>query len=277
MACLFKFLTTFLVVGALHTAARAEEITVADRMAQISPSVRERIRPYFQRQRMTYPPDRVALVTVKDEERLKVFAADETGGWKFLMQYKIARISGKPGPKLKEGDEQVPEGVYRVTYLNPMSKYWLSLALNYPNEFDKRKARADKRKKLGGDIMLHGWWFSSGCIAVGNTAAEDLFVLAKDVGLAQLKVIITPTDFRSSEADQKKLPQKPGWVKELYSDLEKELNELGSEGITTEAKLIAYADIAPPAAPRPSTVFGKILRALAEAAETSATETHKLD
>jgi hypothetical protein len=252
-----------------------EEITVADRMEQIGETVRNRVKPYFLRQRIDYPPAKLALVTVKDEQRLKVYAPDETGDWRFVMQYQIAKLSGKAGPKLRNGDEQVPEGIYRVTYLNPMSKYWLSLALNYPNEFDRRMARADKRKSLGGDIMIHGWWFSTGCVAVGNTAAEDMFVLAKDVGMSDVKVIITPTDFRKSEVDESVLPGKPSWIKHLYADLEDELNELGSDGITTETKLIAYADLAPPPPPKPTTLLGKMLRALAEAAETSETKTGK--
>lgn len=252
--------------------AVAEEITVKDRMEQIGEIARQRLKPWFVRQRISYPPGKIALVAVKDEKRLKVFAADPTGDWRFVMQYKIAKLSGKLGPKLKAGDKQVPEGIYQVNYLNPMSKYWLSLALNYPNAFDRQQAKRDKRSNLGGDIMLHGWWFSEGCVAVGNTAAEDMFVLAKDVGIHNLSVIITPTDFRR-DATPTDLPKSPGWVEGLYADIEEELNGLGSDGLTTETRLVAYADIAPPPPPEPTTVFGKLLRALASAAETSSTKT----
>lgn len=266
-----RFLIALVLTGMLHDSAWAEPITVAARMAQIEITVRQRVKPWFQRQRIEYPPKKLALVAVKDEERLKVYAPDSTGDWQFVMQYKIARLSGKLGPKLKEGDEQVPEGIYSVTFLNPASKFWLSLALNYPNEFDRRQARTDKRRNLGGEIMLHGWWFSTGCVALGNTAIEDVFVMAKDVGTDDMKIVITPIDFRKPDFDQAQLPTKPSWVKDLYSNLERELNNLGSDGITTDARLIAYADIAPPPAPEPSTLFGKILRALTEAAETSGT------
>lgn len=267
-----RFLFIPLAALALLTAAApAEEISVAERMDQIAPAVRARLRPWFVRQRMTYPPSRVALVAVKDERRLKVYAPDEDGDWQFVMQYEIAKLSGKPGPKLRSGDKQVPEGVYRVTFLNPQSKYWLSLALNYPNSFDRRQAKKDKRSNLGGDIMVHGWWFSTGCIAVGNTASEDLFVLVKDTGIDDARVVITPTDFRNDNSGLN-LPTKPVWVDDLYADLEEELNQLGTDGLTTDTRLIAYADIAPPPPPEPTTFFGKILRALAEAAETSATK-----
>lgn len=267
-------LTAAVAFSLFATSAPAGAISVAERMDQIAPTVRSRLRPWFVRQRMTYPPDRIALVAVKDEQRLKVYSPDESGDWQFVMQYEIAKLSGKPGPKLRAGDNQVPEGVYNITFLNPESKYWLSLALNYPNTFDRRQAKKDKRSNLGGDIMLHGWWFSTGCIAVGNTAAEDIFVLAKDTGLDNTKVVITPTDFRN-ETPEQALPTKPAWVSELYSDLEEELNSLGTDGLTTDSRLIAYTDLSPPPPPEPETIFGKILRALSKAAETSATESVK--
>lgn len=269
----YFLLTAALLIGAVAPAC-AEEITVKDRMEQIGEAVRQRIKPWFIRQRIEYPPEKIALVAVKDEKRLKVYGTDSTGDWQFVMQYKIAKLSGKPGPKLKAGDKQVPEGIYHVNYLNPMSKYWLSLGLNYPNNFDRQQARRDKRSNLGGDIMLHGWWFSEGCVAVGNTAAEDMFVLAKDVGIADVSVIITPTDFRR-DVPAAEIPKSPNWVSDLYADIEEELNNLGSDGMTTEARLIAYADIAPPPPPEPTTLLGKVLRALSNAAETSSTEAAK--
>lgn len=254
-----------------------DEITISARMNQIAPSVRDRVKPWFIRSRLDYPPKKLALVAIKDEKRLKVYSTDDDGDWRFVMQYQIAKLSGKPGPKLRSGDKQVPEGSYKVVSLNPASRFWLSLGLNYPNAFDRKQARNDGRKKLGGDIMLHGYWFSTGCVAMGNTATEDLFVLAKDTGIDSVEVIISPTDFRNASADEKKLPTKPVWVKDLYGDLKEELNALGTDGLSTDSKLIAYNDLAPPPPPKPTTVFGKILRALSEAAETSGTKSDKTD
>lgn len=268
-----RYLPLFLLLVGPVNMTSADTITVAERIEQIGEAVRARVKPHFVRQRIDYPPEKLALVAVKDEERLKVYAPGPGGDWKFVMQYQIAKLSGGPGPKLREGDDQVPEGIYRFTYMNPASKFWLSLALDYPNEFDRRQAKRDKRKNLGGDIMIHGWWFSTGCVAVGNTAAEDMFVLAKDVGLNDMSIIITPTDFRNPGAEDAPLPTKPGWVNDLYAEIEKELNELGSEGLTTETRLIAYADLAPPPPPEPKTLLGKLMRALADAAETSGTKT----
>lgn len=205
---------------------------------------------------------------------LKVYAnsaEDGAGGdWKFVMQYTLAKLSGGPGPKLRAGDKQVPEGTYNVTFLHPQSKYWLSLGLDYPNAFDLARAREDKRRDLGGDIMIHGWWFSTGCVAVGNTAAEDLFVLAGDVGREQVRVIISPVDFRRADRSSFRAPRKPAWTAELYSDLAQELSALGTDGLTTGARLITYPDVKPPPKPRKGMLL-EFLEALVETAETSGT------
>ena len=55
----------------------------------------------------------------------------------FIRSFAILGASGEIGPKLPEGDRQVPEGVYRIVYLNPNSIAHLSLALSYPNPFDR--------------------------------------------------------------------------------------------------------------------------------------------
>jgi murein L,D-transpeptidase YafK len=58
-------------------------------------------------------------------------------GWAFIHSYLIRSGSGRLGPKLRSGDHQVPEGIYRVTGFNPKSRFYLSMRLDYPNEFDR--------------------------------------------------------------------------------------------------------------------------------------------
>lgn len=272
-------LTVYLQLGLLLTMgsamASAREISVSERMTQLREKVHGRVKPYFSRQRVAYPPDKMALVVIKDEARMKLYAKDEDGGWRYILQYQVAKMSGNPGPKLRAGDLQVPEGVYYVTHLNPNSKFWLSLAINYPNAFDRSRAREDDRTKLGGDIMLHGWWYSEGCVALGNTAIEDIFAMTQEVGIGNVSVIISPTDFRH-DSEPSKLPTKPKWTKQLYANLEEELNRFGSDGMTTDTLLVSYPDIAPPPPPTPKTIFEKLLRALADAAATSSTKQNKL-
>jgi len=60
-----------------------------------------------------------------------------------IKSYPFTGFSGGLGPKLREGDGQIPEGVYAIEYLNPNSQFHLSVKLDYPNVFDKAKGRAD--------------------------------------------------------------------------------------------------------------------------------------
>lgn len=200
--------------------------TIEERLAQYGPVARARWQPYFARAQIAYPARGVILVGIKDEQRFEVYAtASAAGSPRFIRSYPILAASGKAGPKLKEGDRQVPEGLYQIESLNPNSRFHLSLRVNYPNAFDRQQAERDGRTGLGGDIMIHGNAVSIGCLAMGDEAAEDLFVLAADTGLANLQVILTPVDFRSG----KTLPATvtlPPWTDSLYASIRAELARL---------------------------------------------------
>ena len=116
----------------------------------------------------------------------------------------------------------MPEGVYNIAYLNPNSVAHLSLALSYPNEYDRARAEEEGRDDLGGDIMIHGGSGSAGCRAVGDVAAEELFVLAADAGWNNAVVVVSPVDFR-----RHLLPPdyraSTDWVNDLYASLRAEL------------------------------------------------------
>jgi hypothetical protein len=198
--------------------------TVAQRLEQYGPAARARLAPFFVAAHVPYPPARLTLVGLKQERRLEVYAAGGNHGWRFIRSYPVLAASGRLGPKLREGDCQVPEGLYTVDSLNPNSLFHLSLRLSYPNDFDRARAAEEGRRKLGGDIMIHGSNASIGCLAMGDEAAEDLFVLAADTGLRRIKVILAPLDFRSHS-----LPDDftgPAWTDDLYRQVREELAKL---------------------------------------------------
>ena len=196
--------------------------TVAERLDQYGAVVRKRLAPDFKRIQAAYPPDRITLVGIKKSKLLEVWVSNPP---KLLKIYQIKGASGVLGPKLEEGDLQVPEGLYRIESLNPNSLYHLALRINYPNSFDKEKGAADKRRNLGGDIMIHGKQCSIGCLAMGDSAAEELFVLAADTGIDNISVILTPVDFRKEEMPAD-MPPAPGWAMDLYSSIKDELIKL---------------------------------------------------
>lgn len=199
--------------------------TVADRVGQYGFEVRERLEPDFIRAGAAYPPDAMTIVVLKKERRVEVYAGKGAAG-KLIKTYPILAASGELGPKLKEGDYQVPEGIYRIESLNPNSLYHLALRVNYPNEFDREQARADGRTRLGGDIMIHGNRVSIGCVAIGDKAAEELFVLAAKTGPANIRAIFSPVDFRRTSAPS--TSGLPAWTAELYVAIRDELVRLPS-------------------------------------------------
>lgn len=184
--------------------------------------VQQRLAPDFQQIGVPYPPKKIVFIGLKAENVLEVWVADEERDYSFLRSYPILKASGTTGPKLKEGDRQVPEGLYRIESLNPNSRFHLSLRINYPNDFDKKMAAQENRTNLGGDIMIHGNRVSIGCLAMGDQAAEDLFVLAAETGRENIAVILSPQDFRMRdfEGDFSALPN---WTPGLYDRIRSEL------------------------------------------------------
>ena len=165
-------------------------------------------------------PAQLLLLAFKSEQILEMYAVINDA--KILIEsYPFTGFSGTIGPKLKNGDKQIPEGIYSVEYLNPNSKFYLSIKINYPNDFDREKASLDGREDLGGDIFIHGKSNTTGCIPVGDEAMEEIFVLAAKADISKIKVIICPQDFRKNE----KYPVIPqiNWSEELYDNLKKEL------------------------------------------------------
>ncbi len=203
--------------------SRAAARTVAQVVAEKGPAVDERLAPLFRRARVSYPPGKIFLLAFKREGKLELWAADRGEGAApaFIRTYPITARSGHAGPKLKEWDLQVPEGIYRVTWLHPNSSYHLSMKLDYPNDFDRRMAAADGRTDLGGDIFIHGDAKSIGCIAVGDEGIEELFVLAARVGLDHVEVVIAPNDLRRGPPPP--LPEASAWTGALYSRIDEVL------------------------------------------------------
>lgn len=213
--------------GQLRAWARGQRggKTVAQRVTECGPRSRTRWTPYFTRAKVAYPPARVVLLGLKDEEALEVYAAAKGGPFRFIRRLPVLASSGDAGPKLREGDGQVPEGLYRIDYLNPNSQYHLSLLLDYPNDFDRRMAKRDQRTELGGEIAIHGAAVSAGCLAMGDEAAEDIFILAAETGASHVQIILTPTDFRTTKV-QLHYPGLPDWTPTLYRDISAALQKL---------------------------------------------------
>jgi hypothetical protein len=189
--------------------------TVQGTVSQLAPKVEPHIKLMFDKVGITYPPREVALLAFKEERLLELWSRSDAE-WVLVNTFKILGASGDAGPKLRQGDRQVPEGLYGIEGLNPNSSYHLSMKLNYPNESDRTRASAEGRTNLGGDIFIHGSTGSVGCLAMGDDSIEELFLLVHLVGKDKVTVIISPRDLRYLPP-----PRMPGpaWVPELYAEL----------------------------------------------------------
>ncbi|MBU1668051.1 hypothetical protein KKC13_06495 [bacterium] len=165
-------------------------------------------------------PKQLTLIGLKNEQILEVWG-ELNGKQAHIESYQFTAFSGQLGPKFKEGDRQIPEGIYGISYLNPNSKFHLSMRVNYPNDFDKKMARLEKRTNLGSDIMIHGSDKTIGCVPIGDDAIEELYFLAQKVGIKNIKVILSPVDFRTTKVKIKN--DNHPWLKELYANITKEM------------------------------------------------------
>jgi murein L,D-transpeptidase YafK len=191
-------------------------------VALYGPAAEYRLVPYFQTAGVPYPLAALAFLGFKTEKRLEVWARYRDA-WVFIRAYNIEAASGTPGPKLREGDYQVPEGFYTIVFLNPNSRFHLSMQLDYPNAFDQQQAALEERYELGGDIFLHGADVSVGCLAMGDTAIEELFVLVAHTGMERVTVLLAPYDFR--QRGIARVNSHSPWVEALYWHLHQELRQ----------------------------------------------------
>ena len=188
-------------------------------------TARAKLKATFSAAGVSYPPKDMTWVCLKQEKVLLLFAKDKNGKQQQLFCYPIIGSSGATGPKLKEGDMQVPEGFYRIPSFHPNVIAHMALDVNYPNEEDVAHAISEHRKKLGCDILIHGSRWSSGCLAMGNQPIEEMFVLAYDCGLKNIRLIFAPCNLASQKPniDFKK---HPAWLSPLYKRISTALNEL---------------------------------------------------
>ena len=137
-----------------------------------------RIRTRFADAGVSYPASRLFLRAFKHTQILELWASSSPSEpLRKIATFPLLAQSGSIGPKKREGDRQIPEGLYSIAVLNPLSSYHLSLGLNYPTPRDLRHADP---AAPGSDIYIHGGARSIGCLAIGDDAIEELFLAVSD-------------------------------------------------------------------------------------------------
>ncbi|HYC83731.1 MAG TPA: L,D-transpeptidase family protein [Chryseosolibacter sp.] len=151
------------------------------------------IRGYFASKDLVYGDFQLFIRAFKRERLLEAWIRPKNARrFTLLKTFPFCTSSGKPGPKRKEGDLQIPEGVYHLNHFNPESNFHLSLGVSYPNASDK--IFSDK-KAPGGAIYIHGNCVSIGCIPVTDDGIKELYILAveaKNDGQQKIPIHIFP-------------------------------------------------------------------------------------
>jgi murein L,D-transpeptidase YafK len=151
------------------------------------------VKDYFKEMKLTYSGFHLFLRAFKKEQNLEVWVK-ENGKEEFtlLHTYAFCSTSGTLGPKRKEGDLQIPEGIYQINHFNPFSNFHLSLGVSYPNASDK--ILSDKQHP-GGSIYIHGNCVTIGCIPITDDKIKELYVLsveARNNGQEKIPIHIFP-------------------------------------------------------------------------------------
>ena len=109
------------------------------------------------------------------EKELELWVKNKSDDkYTFLKKIAICASSGELGPKRKEGDYQVPEGIYDIPSFNPNISYFLALKVGYPNKSDQILKSGSR---AGGDIMIHGNCVTIGCVPLEDDPVKDVYML----------------------------------------------------------------------------------------------------
>jgi murein L,D-transpeptidase YafK len=142
------------------------------------------------------------LRAFKKEMKLEAWVKTTTDTFVLLHTFDFCSTSGVAGPKRKEGDLQIPEGVYSINHFNPASDFHLSLGINYPNASDK--ILSDK-KAPGSAIYIHGNCVTVGCIPITDDKIKELYILAVEArhyGQEKIPVHIFPTTLTDANLNE---------------------------------------------------------------------------
>jgi murein L,D-transpeptidase YafK len=105
-----------------------------------------------------------------------------------VRTYGVALGKEPTGDKERIGDKRTPEGLFRIDFKNPQSKFHMALHISYPDAAHIQRARA-LGVSTGGDIMIHGlppafksygaahreFDWTEGCIAVTDEEIEEIW------------------------------------------------------------------------------------------------------
>lgn len=167
--------------------AESEVAVQADSSSQAKPVQVASLRPEaLQGETASEPLQADWVVVLKSQRVMRLLRSGQV-----IREYEISLGKNPKGPKMRQGDNRTPEGLYLISGRNPRSAYHLALKISYPDPIDLINARS-MGTKPGGNVMIHGLpngvknkyrmekdW-TNGCIAVSNEEIEEIWNLVPD-------------------------------------------------------------------------------------------------
>lgn len=157
------------------------------------------------------PGNPVFLRIFKEENELELWLRNPAKpDFTLFKVYRLVDWSGSPGPKMREGDGQAPEGFYFVpaSRLRWETRHHLGIDLGFPNEYDSFHGRS------GSGIMIHGGKASCGFYVFSEEDMDELFLLATcafESGQAFFRVNVFP--FRMTDQRmENEWKRQPRWI-----------------------------------------------------------------
>lgn len=180
------------------------------RFNEVSSRLTPLLKEYCESKDLTFG-NPVFLRTFKQEKQLELWLySDKSKNYQLLFCWHISALSGKLGPKLKEGDGQSPEGFYSVPkgMLHPSSRFHLAFNVGFPNQYDKAHQRT------GSFIMVHGNKVSVGCLAMTDPLIEEIYTLCHAAlhSGKQSRFDIHMFPFRLTEENLKNYKENPNYA-----------------------------------------------------------------
>ncbi|MBX2857862.1 MAG: murein L,D-transpeptidase [Cellvibrionaceae bacterium] len=170
--------TLVLLLMLLNTQTFAADIPTSARAERSIAAIEPQLKRELSEKGLKYGAP-IFIRIFKDPGVLEIWVESHDGTFVNFKSYDICAFSGKLGPKIRQGDNQSPEGFYFVNSgrLNPWSRFHLSFNLGYPNTYDRY------HRRTGSALMVHGNCVSIGCYAMTDSYINEIYAL----GVAALK------------------------------------------------------------------------------------------
>jgi murein L,D-transpeptidase YafK len=165
----------------------------------------------------------------KKEQKFEVWVKNKQDtNYLLLKTYDFCASTGTLGPKRRSGDRQTPEGFYIINAFNPVSNYYLSFRVGYPNASDLKFADP---VNPGDNIYVHGSCITIGCIPVGDENIKELYLMAakakgtqSDISIHIFPMKMTEENYaalKNEYANNASLIEFWSWLKPGYDFFEK--------------------------------------------------------